>query len=319
MVIPLVTVNWNEDYLLKDCLNSLADMNDSCDRAKIMARVIIVDNGSSDTSFKVIYDFVKRSLTNISFEPIWVNENLGPIGSYNLGIKRGFENTSVKYVATLANDTIVDKDWLTTLTFAANNNSDNKIGMFSSRINILKINGDKTDEPYNYGHSYHQDGACLDIDGTKSKVDKEKMFCHCNAGALLRRDMLEECGLADEDYFIFYDCPNLGWKARLKGWKPILVNDAKMWHRKSERRRNPAIRGFVERSRILTILRFMPIDKQPLALGIYLNQTRENGTTYEEKIHAIEEAHKLFNKKGQYKADISLRNDIYELYCIPRP
>jgi len=191
--------------------------------------------------------------------------------------------------------------------------------MFASEIDVLKVNEDEikpTDERFNYGHSYHRDGACLDINGTKSKIDQEKMFCHCHAGALLRREMLEECGLTDEDYFGWYDCPNQGWKARLKGWKPKLVNGAKMWHRKSEARHRPDIRGIVERNRMLTILRFMPLDKQPLAIGEYLSQSRRDGTTYEEKLRAIEEAHKLFRE--QYPTDANTRSNVYDTYCLPR-
>lgn len=324
-VIPIVIVNWNEARLLRDaCLKSLVDLNESCKRKEIKARVIIIDMGSSDTSFKVINAFAKRRDSNIKFEAIWEAESLGPVGSMNLGIKLGFEDPSVQFVATLGPDTVVDPDWLINLFRSATNETrkGEKIGMFASEINVLEVTKDeikKTEKRFNYGHSYHQDGACLDIDETKSKVDQKKMFCHCHAGALLRRDMLEECGLTDEVYFGWYDCPNLGWKARLRGWKPTLVEGAKMWHRKSETRYRPDIKGIVERNRILTILRFMPIDKQPLAIGEYLSQSRRDGTTYEDKMYAIEEAHKLFSRLRQYEADSVTRSNVYDDCCLPRP
>jgi len=191
--------------------------------------------------------------------------------------------------------------------------------MFASAINILKTEHEikRTEEKFNYGHSYHQDGACWDIGLTESSKE-EKLFCHCHAGSLLSREMLEECGLTDEDYFGWYDCPNQGWKARLKGWNSALVEGAQMWHRKSEARRRPDSKGIVERNRILTILRFMPLDKQPVAIGEYLSQRRRDGTTYEEKNRAIEEAHKLFSRVGQYQADASTRSKVYDEYCHPR-
>jgi GT2 family glycosyltransferase len=323
--IPIVIVNWNEALLLKECLKSLVAINSSCKSIGIKARVLIIDNGSSDTSFKVINDFVARNESNIQFEAVWKADKLGFVRSNNLGIRRGFEDASVRFVATLNNDTVVDQDWLCNLyKFAINTKKKDKIGMFASKINVLEVvNKDevkfqvsicRTDTPYNHGHSYHQDGACLDMPG--SKADRNKIFCHCHAGSLLSREMLEECGMTDEDYFGWNDCPNQGWKARLRGWKARLVPDAKMWHRKSEARHRPNIRGIVERNRILNILRFMPLDKRPLAIGEYLNQSRRDGTTYEQKLCAIADAHKLF--RGEYPADPTVRNAVYDAHCLPR-
>lgn len=130
--------------------------------------------------------------------------------------------------------------------------------------------------------------------------------------------MLEECGLIDDDYFLFYDCPNLGWKARLKNWNVRLVEGAKIWARRSELRRRPDIRKFVERSRVLTILRFMPSDKHPFAIGEYLHQTRKDETTYNEKVQAIKAAHQLFLKLKQYPSEPNVREKVYQDYCLPR-
>lgn len=320
-IIPIVIVNWNAARLLKEvCLKSIVGMDEPLRVNGIKARVIVIDNGSSDNSFRVINNFTKRRDSNIKFEAIWQADDLGFVRSTNLGIKLAFEDPAVNFVATLNPDTKVHPDWLVNLVQRTKETKKKeKIGMFASEIDILEVPKHgipkTTDEPFNYGHSYHQDGACYDVGFGGFKVDQEKRFCHCHAGALLKREMLEECGLIDEVYFGWYDCPNLGWKARLKGWKFELVEGAKMWHRKSEARRRPEIRGIVERNRILTILRFMPLDKQPLAIGEYLNGFRRDGTNYNEKMHAIKEAKKLF--RGQYPADPIVRSNIYDTYCRP--
>lgn len=294
-------------------------MNEPLKKNGIEAQVIIIDNGSSDNSFRVINDFAKRHDSNIKCMPVWQPENLGWVRSTNLGIKLGFEDSSVNFIATLNPDTMVHSDWLANLVNRAREiKKKEKIGMFASQIDILEVPKHKspktTDEPHNYGHSYHQDGACYDVGFGGFKVPQEEIFCHCHAGALLKREMLEECGLVDEDYFGWYDCPNLGWKARLNGWSFEFVEGAKMWHRKSEARRRPEIRGIVERNRILTILRFMPLDKQPLAIGEYLNRFRRDGTNYDEKLRAVKEAKKLF--RGQYPANPTVRSNIYDTYCL---
>jgi len=213
---------------------------------------------------------------------------------------------------------MVNPNWLLNLYLHAKKTEETKkIGMFAPKINVLNFSKDEpeqTDEPYNQGHSYHIDGACLDI--PRSKVDRDKIFCHCYAGSLLSRKMLEESGLTDDDYWIFYSCPNLGWKVHLHGWKAEYVPEALMWHRRSKARKRSDLRKLVERNRILTILRFMPISKRPLAIELYLNQERNDGTSYEEKLDAIKEAHHVY--RGQYDAAPEIRLNVYKEYCQPR-
>jgi GT2 family glycosyltransferase len=86
-IIPIVVVNWNRSNLLKSCLESLLDMNDECEKAGIEARVIIVDNASSDTSFSVTNHFVEMGSPNIHFVPIWKESESHFVAANNLGIK----------------------------------------------------------------------------------------------------------------------------------------------------------------------------------------------------------------------------------------
>lgn len=60
----------------------------------------------------------------------------------------------------------------------------------------------------------------------------------------------------------------------------------------------------------------MPIEKQPLAIELYLRQPRKDGLTHPEKIAAINAAHNMHS--GQYPAEDSVRNEVYRKYCIPR-
>lgn len=323
--IPIIIVNHNDSEWLDNCLNSIFLMNSECEKNELMAHIILLDNASSDNSFKIINKYEQKSKVNeyqnIKMTSIWESENVGFIRSNNKGIKIGLTNPDVKFVATLNPDTQVCKQWLTKLYEKSSEYIvSDKYGMYASAINVLiKKGGDyiASDEKYNYGHSYYNDGSCYDIgykDNNFKKTTPDQMFCHCHAGAMLSRKMLEESGLSDIDYWSWYDCPNLGWKSRLNGWKPVLAKDAKMWHRLSDSRKRPEFKKIVERNRVLTILRFMPIEKQSLALSLYKNQSRKDGTSYNERLEAISNAHKLLGH--QYNANDDIREKTYEKYCL---
>lgn len=243
-------VNYNNKEYLEKCLTSVAKMDESCKRNNIEVNVIIVDNNSKDTSFRIINNYIEKndSGSNIKFEAIWAHSNLGFNLSNNLGIKHAFKSKKVRYVSTLNPDTLVSPEWISTLFKCAEKKSkEERIGMFASEIYVLDIkNKDgwcKTKRKFNFGHSYHDDGACLDIglndDDFKKRANPNEIFCHCYAGSLLDRRMFEECGFTDDDYWMFYSCPNLGWKARLKGWNAEFVPDSTMWHRQADTRKNP--------------------------------------------------------------------------------
>lgn len=58
----------------------------------------------------------------------------------------------------------------------------------------------------------------------------EEVFAACGAGALYRRTMLEDVGLLDEYFFMYYEDTDLAWRARLKGWKIMYAPRAVMRH-----------------------------------------------------------------------------------------
>ncbi len=58
----------------------------------------------------------------------------------------------------------------------------------------------------------------------------EEVFAACGAGALYCRRMLEDVGLLDEYFFMYYEDTDLAWRARLKGWKIMYTPHAVMRH-----------------------------------------------------------------------------------------
>lgn len=58
----------------------------------------------------------------------------------------------------------------------------------------------------------------------------EEVFSGCGANLLLRRTMLDDVGLLDEDFFMYYEDTDLCWRARLRGWKVLYAPQAVIRH-----------------------------------------------------------------------------------------
>jgi hypothetical protein len=59
---------------------------------------------------------------------------------------------------------------------------------------------------------------------------QEEVFGACAGAALYRKEMLDEIGLYDEDFFLYMEDVDLAFRARLAGWKCIYVPEAKAFH-----------------------------------------------------------------------------------------
>ena len=213
----VIIVNWNGRVHLADCLDSLAaqDFRDF--------EVILVDNGSEDDSVA----FVRR------FYP-WVRvlelpTNTGFAGGNN----RGLELARGRYIVTLNNDTKVAGDWLTILVGVAESHA--QVGMVGCRICVfsepnridslgLGICSDGMARGH-YRNLYRADLALPEV---------MEILCPSACAALYRREMLDEIGFFDEDFFAYAEDVDLGLRGRLAGWPAVLANRALVYHKYSQ-------------------------------------------------------------------------------------
>jgi GT2 family glycosyltransferase len=57
-----------------------------------------------------------------------------------------------------------------------------------------------------------------------------EVFAWCGGAALLKRTYLDDVGLFDDDFFIYYEDSDLSWRGRLRGWRYVYVPDAVVRH-----------------------------------------------------------------------------------------
>ena len=58
----------------------------------------------------------------------------------------------------------------------------------------------------------------------------EEVFSGCGASLLLRRATLEQIGVLDDDFFMYYEDTDLCWRAWLGGWKVVYAPQALVPH-----------------------------------------------------------------------------------------
>lgn len=207
----VVIVNYNGKKYLDTCLSSLEQQTHS------HFEVIFVDNASTDGSV----EYVKEH-----FPPVHVIENSENYG-FAKGNNIGIEAAKGKYVATLNNDTRADPAWIEELTKAME--TDDTLGMCASKMLFM----DRPDTINSTGINVSRSGACWDrgLEETDARYTKsDEVFGPCAGAALYRREMLDEVGLFDEDFFGYMEDVDLAFRGRLAGWGCIYVPTAKVYH-----------------------------------------------------------------------------------------
>ena len=211
MNVSVIILTWNGKKFLKECLDSLAGQTFRD------FETILVDNGSSDGSA----DYVRGTFPWVRL--LELPENVG----FAEGNNRGLALAQGANIVTLNNDTRVEPAFLAELVRVAE--GDVRIGMVAARMRNfyrperidaagLKIGGNGLG--YNIGIGEIDDGS----------FDGESLFGPCGGAALYRREMLDEIGFFDPDFFAYYEDFDLAWRARLAGWKTLAAPRALVYH-----------------------------------------------------------------------------------------
>lgn len=236
--VAIVLLNWNQEDLTLACLRSLRAL-DYPD-----FRVILVDNGSRPGSLDAIEaGFPEATL-------IRHERNLGFTGGNNAGIRRALAE-GADYVMLLNNDTEVAPDMLHLLVdFAA---SDPRIGVVGPLIYYY----DDPQRIWSAGGAVDPHTAASVSLGEGELDDGRRIPCRVDyvsgCALLIKRAVVEQIGLLDERFFIYYEEADWCARAREAGYQVWLVPQAKVWHKISLQARaaSPRYLYLMTRNRLL--------------------------------------------------------------------
>jgi N-acetylglucosaminyl-diphospho-decaprenol L-rhamnosyltransferase len=265
VTLPFVSVlvlNWNGASLLPTCLAALAGTDYPAEQWE----TVLVDNASTDDSVQ----WAAREYPGLR-----VVRNPG-----NWGFARGYNGTMAAapgpYVALLNSDTGVHSGWLRALVTAAER--DSTVGAATAKL-IYPSESANAGRIQNAGGLLLADGSGRDRgtillggrwvqeEDTGQYQRAEEVFFFCGAAALLRKAALDDVGLFDERYFMYYEDMDLSWRLRLRNWKVLYVPEAVVEHAHaaSSGEWSPFFVYHVDRNRPLMLMKLAPLG---LGLGV---------------------------------------------------
>jgi hypothetical protein len=90
--------------------------------------------------------------------------------------------------------------------------------------------------------------------------EPREVFAWCGAGVLFRRAYLEDVGLFDERFFMYYEDTDLSWRGRSLGWRYVYVPGAVLrhLHAATSVEGSKLFNHYVERNRLLMLTKNAP-------------------------------------------------------------
>jgi GT2 family glycosyltransferase len=218
-LVYIVILNWNG---WRDTLACVA----SCRKLTFVnARIVIIDNGSTDDSEKIL----RQNLPDV--EIIQSGSNLGYAGGNNIGVNLALQR-GAEYIWLLNNDTAVDPFALNALVEAAE--QDRRIGIVGSLIYTFA-----TPPSIWFAGGFWKFGKLFFTirtadDKGKAQFDRaEPVEFITGCSLLIRAETVRDIGLLDEKYFLYWEDNEWNARAAEHAWKILFEPRSIVWHKVS--------------------------------------------------------------------------------------
>ena len=210
-MVSVIIPNYNGEHFLKECLEALK--RQTFDDME----VILVDNASTDDSIKLAKELYRE------IRVIELHDNTG----FAYAVNRGIEAAKGEYVLLLNNDTIVFPNFVK-----------NQYKMIKGKPDVFSCSALMIQ---NQNHELVDDaGDELAVLGWGFAPDRDKpvsgcgvsheVFSSCAGAAIYRKAVFDEIGLFDESFFAYLEDMDVGYRARLAGYRNLYNPYAKVYH-----------------------------------------------------------------------------------------
>ena len=252
-----IIVNWNKKDFVDPLLTALGSLERPPDE------ILVVDNASSDGSVEMIRQ------RHPGVQLACNSRNVGGSGGFNTGMRWGLERGGFDHFWLLDNDVVVHEGALSALLEVAE--ADPAVGLVGSRIAELG-HPEKTQEV----------GGCVNWSTyTLRKMGMEEQFPEPGKGPariyepdyaascslLARVRAVEEVGIWDEGYFVYFDDIEWGVRFGRSGWRVTATSGSLVEHESFYERRlrqSLAARHLSLRNGLHFMHRFCPMRTQPV-------------------------------------------------------
>lgn len=211
--VTVVIPNYNGIKFLRECLQSLEGQEECTPPYEI----VVVDNGSSDGSLELM----EREFPRVRV--IALPENTGFSHAVNVGIQA----SQAPYVILLNNDTKVKPRFIYELYHAIENRP------LAFAVSAKMLLWDKPELLDGAGDRYCALGWAFARGKGKPAADYDKaaeVFSACGGAAVYRRKIFEEIGYFDELHFAYMEDVDVGYRARIYGYRNYYEPRAEVIH-----------------------------------------------------------------------------------------
>lgn len=208
--VTVVIPNYNGKKYIRDCMDSLKAQQEAFD-------ILVVDNGSTDGSLEILQQEYGEA------KVISLKENTGFCAAVNLGIKE----SKTPYVILLNNDTIVKDGFVKTLVEAVEAADD----IFSVSAMMLSMQDESIIDDAGDGYCILGWAYARGKGRPAEQYEKRKeIFSACGGAAIYRKNIMEEIGYFDENHFAYLEDVDIGYRARIFGYRNFYEPGAKVIH-----------------------------------------------------------------------------------------
>lgn len=251
--VVVVLVNWNGWPDTVECLRSLDAIEyPNCD-------VIVVDNHSDDDSVDMLRDAYPdlRLLEN--------PEDRGFAGGCNPGIMAALKS-GADYVWLLNSDTKIRSDALCHMVEEAARGE--SIGAVGSVIHYMahpaKI------QAWGGGKVGHIRGSCKEF---TRRPRGNSLHYLTGASLLIKREVIEEVGLLDEGFFMYWEDTDWCFRIRNAGWRLSVADQSRVFHKVAtsfggRRKRNTTFEKHFNESAVRFFRKWSRRPTIPIFLGL---------------------------------------------------
>ena len=308
-MLGIVISNYNKGNETLRCLRSVFNSQGLGEY-----KIFIVDNASTDDSYKIIFDAVMESRRDITLTRC--EHDLGSGGGLNLGIRQALDS-GCGYVCCLGEEVTVEPDTLATMLEYMHSNPGT--GMTGGKVYHKHM-----------PHYIQQYGISVDFKHFRASSlyadtyddDTVPNIVYCDAigacGMMVSKRAIDAAGLIPEENFLYWDDTEWGFKIRQAGFTVAALGDAHLYHSADPMRRcdNTKANYYLTRNCLNFFMKYTKPEKcaqmsivllRSVYESFYLHRMGHAHNMAQSDIFALLDA--AYGVNGQANADRILEND----------
>lgn len=295
--IAVVICNWNKKEYVLRCIESvLASTVKNID-------IYVVDNASTDGSVIAIQQWYGDSVFLIQNEV-----NKGGAGGFNTGIRTVLKKTYT-YIHLLDNDAFLDVVALENSMEFLEQYPD--VGIVGSKIYLMDV----PEQIQEMGARINYNTFNIELNYGGAVDDKNiPEIVECDyvpaCSMMVRTEALRKAGAMDEQYFIYWDDIDLGYRIKQAGYRIVCYGRAKAWHKRGAvAKANTFSTYYFWRNRVhffasylndAALKRFAERLQEEMFQAIYMSNYTGRYNNARTILHAVEDAlNGIRNKAGK--------------------